>query len=285
VSACVAPNNAPCQTFTLFSTPSSRWTLETVSGSPQVVPAGQSFQPLVMRVTDGSLAANPVMGVTVTFETTLARVSPGQGGQPDGDSVVGANGMPVLLGSSQAQVGSTQDGLASIVPSVGSVGPCDVFITVSAGRSTAQLQMESVAAIVTGQQNNSPAKAPTAPPDPHFIPHFGSQTSAPQSAPEVLFAVPQGAPSNEPVADSHATTGPETADDASSNHGSSAASSPAVIENEKGASAPRPRSKLPKAKVPKKAARKQSQTAPASTKWSPEDKRSCHALAGDGPLF
>jgi hypothetical protein len=238
-------------------------------------PAGQSFQPLAVRVTDGSLAANPVMGVNVTFETTLARVSSGPGG----------NGMLVLLGSSQAQVVSTQDGLASIVPSAGSVGPCAVFITVSAGRSTAQLQMESVAAIVTGQQNNSPAKAPTAPPDPHFIPHFGSQTSAPQSAPEVLFAVPQGAPSNEPVADSHATTGPETADDASSNHGSSAASSPAVIENEKGASAPRPRSKLPKAKVPKKAARKQSQTAPASTKWSPEDKRSCHALAGDGPLF
>src|ERR1700687_4717840 len=37
VSACVAPNNAPCQTFTLFSTPASLWTLETVSGSSQVV--------------------------------------------------------------------------------------------------------------------------------------------------------------------------------------------------------------------------------------------------------
>ena len=122
VSACVAPNNSPCQTFTLFSTPPSLWTLETVSGSPQVVPTGQAFQPLVMRVTDGSRAANPVMGVNVTFQTTLARV-------PE-------NGMPVILGSSQTQVVSTQDGLASIVPSAGSVGPCDVFITVSAGRST-----------------------------------------------------------------------------------------------------------------------------------------------------
>jgi hypothetical protein len=43
VNACVAPNNSPCQTFTLFSTPSSLWSLETVSGSSQVVPAGQSF--------------------------------------------------------------------------------------------------------------------------------------------------------------------------------------------------------------------------------------------------
>src|ERR1035437_10056238 len=147
VSACVAPNNSPCQTFTLFSTPASLWMLETVSGSSQVVPTGQSFQPLVMRVTDGSSAANPVMGVSVTFETTLARVSPDNGGQQDGGSNIRGNGMPVFLGSSQTQVVSTQDGLASIVPSVGSVGPCDVFITVSAGQSTAQLQMESVAAI------------------------------------------------------------------------------------------------------------------------------------------
>jgi hypothetical protein len=48
VSACVAPNNAPCRTFTLFSTPPSLWTLETVSGSLQFVPTGQAFQPLVV---------------------------------------------------------------------------------------------------------------------------------------------------------------------------------------------------------------------------------------------
>jgi hypothetical protein len=279
VSACVAPNNAPCQTFTLFSTPASLWTLEMVSGSSQVVPTGQPFQLLVMRVTDGSLTANPVMGVNVTFATTLARVSPDSGGQQDGDSVVGGNGMPILLGSSQAQVVSTQDGLASIVPSAGSVGPCDVFITVSAGQSNVQLQMESVAAIVPSQPNKSRAKAPIVQRDPQF----GSQTSAPQSTPELLFSVPQGDPSNEPVADSHVTTSPETADDASSDHGGSATSNPAV--NEQAASAPRPRSKPPKAKVPKKASRLESHTAPASSKWSPEDKRSCRALAGDGPLF
>jgi hypothetical protein len=186
--------------FSLFSTPPSLWTLETVSGSSQFVPTGQSFQPLVIRVTDGSLAANPVMGVNVTFETTLARVSHDQGGQQDGDSNVGGNGMPVLLGSSQAQVGSTQDGLASIVPSVGSVGPCDVFITVSAGSSSAQFQMESLAAIVSDQPQNNRPKAPIAPRDPHFVPNFVSQTSAPQGVPNLLFAVPQGTPLEDPVA-------------------------------------------------------------------------------------
>jgi hypothetical protein len=154
-----------------------------------------------------------------------------------------------------------------------------VFITVSAGQSNVQLQMESVAAIVPSQPNKSRAKAPIVQRDPQF----GSQTSAPQSTPELLFSVPQGDPSNEPVADSHVTTSPETADDASSDHGGSATSNPAV--NEQAASAPRPRSKPPKAKVPKKASRLESHTAPASSKWSPEDKRSCRALAGDGPLF
>ena len=183
VSACVAPNNAPCQTFTLFSTPSPLWTLETVSGSPQAVLTGQSFQKLVMRVTDGSSAANPVMGVNVTFAITLARVSPDSGG------------MPILLGSSQPQVMSAQDGTAFIVPSAGNVGPCDVFITVTAGPSTAQLQMESLAAIVPEQPDNIPAKPPAV----QRVPQFGAQTAA-QGVPEVLFAVPEAAPLDESVA-------------------------------------------------------------------------------------
>jgi len=54
VSACVAPNNAPCQAFTLHSDVRSLWTLETVSGSSQIVLPGQAFQPLVMRVTTDS---------------------------------------------------------------------------------------------------------------------------------------------------------------------------------------------------------------------------------------
>ncbi len=176
VSACVAPNNSPCQTFTLFSTPASLWTLETVSGSPQAVPAGQLFQALVMRVTDGSSASNPVMGVNVTFLTTLARV-------PE-------DGMPVILGSSQMQVVSTQDGLASMVPSTGGVGPCDVFITVSAGSSTVQIQMENVAAIVAGPTNGGIKGGPVRR-GPHFGPQPDSQAAALQGIPGMLFAVPE----------------------------------------------------------------------------------------------
>ncbi len=282
VSACVAPNNSPCQTFTLFSTPSSLWKLETVSGSLQFVPAGQSFQPLVVRVTDGSLAADPVMGVNVIFKITLARVS--------------ENGMPVILGSSQAQVVSDQDGLASIVPSAGSVGPCDVFIAVNAGQSTAQFQMESVAAIVPGSPpKNGPPQTPSVPRGRQF----GAPTAASQSVPEMLFAFPEGILSNDPPVDSDVNACPESsADDACRDRKAPAPVSP---ESENSAPQPSTRSKPAKAKVQKKVMPAESDVAPAapslvenqsnvspspsSTRWLPADKRSCRALAGDGPLF
>jgi hypothetical protein len=287
VSACVTPSNSPCQTFTLFSTPSSIWTLETVSGSLQFVPAGQPFQPLVVRVTDGSLAANPVMGVNVTFKTTLARV-------PE-------NGMPIILGSSQTQIVSSQDGLASIVPSAGNVGPCDVFITVSAGQSTAQLQMESVAAIVLGPApENGRPKTPSAP----YGRQFGASTAPSQSAPEMLFAFPEGILSNDPTVDSDVNACPESSVDGVCRDRSAAASP----ESENSVPPPSARSKPAKAKVPKKVVRVKSdataidapsadipstdakskvqiQSQSSSGTSFPEDKRSCQVLAGDGPLF
>jgi hypothetical protein len=134
----------------LFATPVSAWTLETVSGSAQVVPVGQAFQPLVMRVTDGSAADNPVLGTSVTFATALTQLNP-EPGQ-----------VPVLLGSSAAQVVSAQNGMVSIVPSAQNVGPCAVFITVSAGTSDVQLQMESVPAIIPTQPDRGYSKLPSA---------------------------------------------------------------------------------------------------------------------------
>jgi hypothetical protein len=188
VSACVAPNNVPCQTFTLYSTLSSLWTPELVSGSSQAATAGQAFQPLVMRVTDGSLAANPVIGVTVTFATTLGRVSPGQGGggPPGGDALLQSEDDPVLLGSSQAQVVTDSNGLASVTPSAANVGPCDVFIVVSAGHSTLQFHLENLAGIVL-PPINVPVKAPATP----RRVQFGTQTAALANVPELLIAVPE----------------------------------------------------------------------------------------------
>ena len=194
VTACVAPNNVPCQTFVLFSTSPAQWTLGPVSGSSQFVLTGQSFQPLVVRVTDGSAAANPVMGVPVAFATTLAQVSPNSGGELGGDSLGGGNGVPVLLGSSQAQVATDQNGLASIVPSAENVGPCDVFIAVTAGPSSAHFQLENLAAIVLPQPVTGNTKAP---PSGSFLSLPFAQPAAPQALPTALFAIPEASLPNE----------------------------------------------------------------------------------------
>ncbi|HEY7617390.1 MAG TPA: Ig-like domain-containing protein, partial [Terriglobales bacterium] len=52
VNACVAPDNKPCQAFHAFSVAASSLRLQPVAGSLQYVPAGQSFQPVTLRVLD-----------------------------------------------------------------------------------------------------------------------------------------------------------------------------------------------------------------------------------------
>lgn len=168
VSACVAPGNNPCQTFSLFATPVSLWTLEAVAGSQQVAPSGQSFQPLVMRVTDGSAADNPVQGANVTFLSTLERnpQDPSGGPPPGGDASRAADGMPIILGTSQAQIATDSNGLASITPSVGNQSPCDLLLTVTAGMAIAQFELESVDATVVNQQKRE--KHSEGPANPHM---------------------------------------------------------------------------------------------------------------------
>ncbi|MGA2002541.1 MAG: Ig-like domain-containing protein [Terriglobales bacterium] len=193
VNSCVTPANNPCQTFTLSATPSSMWALETVDGSQQVVPNGQSFQPLVMRVTDGSAADNPVQGVTVTFVTTLERNPQGAGGGPGpgGDAARAEDGMPIILGTSQAQVVTDANGLASITPTVGSQGPCDLFLAVTAGAAMAQFELESVdGTTISPQQpehHNNRGGSRNAP-------HAGSGTVVLQDAAPEVFAVAQAMP-------------------------------------------------------------------------------------------
>jgi hypothetical protein len=160
VTACVAPNNAPCQTFTLFATPASRWTLENVGGSVQVIAVGQPFQPLVLRITDGASPSNPVMGVNLVFDVTLARIPkddrpPGGGGEDGGRGGGGGNGMPVILGTYQTQVATGDGGLSSMVPTVGDVqGYCDVLIAVTGGPVGAQFHLQVVQAIGGAQQGD-----------------------------------------------------------------------------------------------------------------------------------
>jgi hypothetical protein len=53
-SVCAAPGNNPCQTFTALVVPVTSLQLQSVAGGLQIVPSGQSFQPVIVRATDGA---------------------------------------------------------------------------------------------------------------------------------------------------------------------------------------------------------------------------------------
>jgi len=295
VSACVAPNNSPCQSFTLFSTPATAWTLETVSGSTQVVVTGQSFQPLVTRVTDGSPVANPVMGVTVAFETTLTEISTEQGGAPgggDGDTAA-ANGPPILLGSSQARVVTSQSGLATVVPSAANVGPCDLFIAVSAATSNLQFEMENLAAIVGDSPVHVVGKTPHVP----DVPQTGRATAEPQSSVIDLFALPLGDASAEPppMPEALAPACTEPPADSASDHGNSRPNPEVQGGHDGNVSCPASKLPEPAEKQSASAVQKkiivsdaalvvETQSNLVSSFPFPDDKRSCRVLAEDSFL-
>ena len=90
---------------------------------------------------------------------------------------------------------SDQNGLASIVPTVGSVGPCDVYITVTAGSATAQLELESVDPITVVPKQ--PQKCARPRPQGR-VAHYGAPIPEQQDATTMLVAVPEAMPSADP---------------------------------------------------------------------------------------
>jgi len=135
VVACVAPANAPCQTFYAYPVPLAQQNLQPVSGAGQVS-TGQAFQPVIVRVTDSSSPPNPVIAASVAFQTTVLR--------PGGTTLTGGSGetnsgnsaMPVILQVSQSSGTSDLYGLASLAPSAGGFSaPVDVDVTIAAGTS------------------------------------------------------------------------------------------------------------------------------------------------------
>jgi hypothetical protein len=146
VTACVAPSNAPCQTFTMFATPVSSWRIENVSGTNQVVTAWQPFQPLAVRITDGASPSNPVMGVNLVFDVTIERIPQGGGSGGGGDDGGGGHGgTPVILGTYEVQLSTAEGGLGSWVPTVKDVqGYCDLLIALGAGQAESQFHLQVV---------------------------------------------------------------------------------------------------------------------------------------------
>ena len=272
VSACVSPAENPCQTFTLLAVPAASWTLEAVSGALQIVPNGQTFQPLIMRVTDGSANDNPVQGASVTFLTTLERNPQGSGGgPPQGDADRRQSGArekgvqqsgaqqddsPVIIGTSQSQAATDQNGLATITPTVGSLGPCDAFITVSAGLATAQYELQNVDPLTSNPQ--LPVRQ-AASPSVRFFPPFNALSTAPQDAAPQLIAIPEGilVPAQDPppddappAADSNSTSGNPDGANSVGSVSIAPSSGPASVEDAQPKPPSAPTSQDPQAALP-----------------------------------
>ncbi len=116
ITACVAPLNNPCKTFTASVVPVALLQVEAFDGTQQVVTEGQLVTPITVRVTDSSSPPFPVFGANVMFLNVLSRS--GSGGPPIvvDDVVSNPNSDPVILGTTTTMVVSDGDGLAMVVP-------------------------------------------------------------------------------------------------------------------------------------------------------------------------
>ncbi len=158
ISACVAPANTPCKTFSLKDAPLSGLQLEWVSGTQQKVALGQSFRPVVARVVDSASRLNPVQGADVTVTLLLGRSSGSTHVDNAGDTVGARHGSPVFVGSSQQVLRSDSAGLVSVLPMAGDPSsPVEVQGTFSIGAAELSFQVEALdaPAIPPGQ---SPAR-------------------------------------------------------------------------------------------------------------------------------
>ncbi len=136
VSTCVQPGNSPCQTFSMAAVQASALRLEPVSGSIQIVPVGQSFQPVTVRVTDSSTVPKPVRGAAVVFDSDVFRPAQDTPVETVGETIITRHSAPVILSSSQLLVTSDANGLASVLPSPGTAsGAVEIEGTATVGDS------------------------------------------------------------------------------------------------------------------------------------------------------
>jgi hypothetical protein len=145
-NACVAPANTVCALLTLTQVAATNLKLRIVSGSAQMVGLGQPFQPVVVRVTDSSSPWNPVQGADIDFVMMIMRPDNDVFLDHDPEGAGGSHGMPVILGSSQVAVASDVSGLASVLPTAGSLpGMIEIeIIATAANGATQKFELESI---------------------------------------------------------------------------------------------------------------------------------------------
>lgn len=145
VSACVAPNNSPCQTFNAFVVPASSLQLQTVSGTLQISSSGQAFQPVVVRVLDSATPPHAVMGANVLFQSFVGRVPEGQPIIWAGEAGISQPVMPVIVAQSQAAIPSDANGLATFpLSTAGISGGVAIVGSAAVGNASVQFAAQQL---------------------------------------------------------------------------------------------------------------------------------------------
>ncbi len=157
VSACVAPANKPCQVFFAAAVPASMLRLQPVGGSIQVVPVGQNFQPVTVRVSDSATPSHPVLGANVTFQVVVSRTAPAPPPVSIGGIIITKNPPPVIVSSSQASVLSNAAGLATLPPATGGAqGAIVIQGAAAAGTSMLPFRLQSLSPVAPSGSSDSP---------------------------------------------------------------------------------------------------------------------------------
>jgi len=144
-NACVGSKNNPCLGFHVFPVPASSLRLQAVAGDLQLITVGPAFQPVTVRVTDTSTPPDPVLGVSVLFQSLLGRTTNDAPIVSGGDTTITRDPMPIILGMSQASVTSDANGFATMQPSTGGfLGALAILGTVTAGPANLPFQLQSL---------------------------------------------------------------------------------------------------------------------------------------------
>jgi hypothetical protein len=148
VSACVMPGNKPCQIFSATAVPASALRLQPVGGSVQILPVGQTFQPVMVRVSDSATPPHPVLGANVTFQVVVSRPAAAPPPVSIGGIIITRNPPPVIVSSSRVAVLSDGAGQAILQPSSGgALGEIVIQGTAAAGTSILPFRLQSLSPV------------------------------------------------------------------------------------------------------------------------------------------
>jgi hypothetical protein len=140
----VAPANAPCRTFIIHPIPDSAFQLEKISGDGQSITVGQSFAPVVLRVTDA--LGDPLAGVPVTFEVHVNEAATTPLQVTSGEVVTTSYATPVTLSSSMTTITSDTNGLVTLPAVAAPAQPVSVMIRATTATVEADVVLTSVLA-------------------------------------------------------------------------------------------------------------------------------------------